>query len=248
MAFYRTMSDEPGMPPIGSRDYQFVVGVYEDVLRSPLSPVVGHDPGRDPDDNWPPPSAITALGLKPRIYYRGEIRPAGPGEEEGLEVAAIWDLADLIERLVGEITATEADRPEALASGPFDNDFAADWCRELDDAPKRQRESIIRNALTTAINDAEYLDVDEGSHAMAAAAVIAAQRPNSQLDMTQAPQFVVTGERLDLPADVASLALQALAKVESEESELRGLWVESGHLDDWLAAVASIRTELRRGS
>jgi hypothetical protein len=30
-AFYRGTTAEPGLPPIGSRDYQFVVGVYGDV-------------------------------------------------------------------------------------------------------------------------------------------------------------------------------------------------------------------------
>lgn len=50
VAFYSETTTEPGLPPVGSRTYQFVVGVYEDVLKSPEVPVVGHDPSQDPDD------------------------------------------------------------------------------------------------------------------------------------------------------------------------------------------------------
>jgi hypothetical protein len=34
VAFYSETTPEPGAPPVGSRSYQFVVGVYEDVLTS----------------------------------------------------------------------------------------------------------------------------------------------------------------------------------------------------------------------
>lgn len=44
VAFYRRTSERPGEPPIGDRDYQFVVGVYNDTLRSDELPVVGVDP------------------------------------------------------------------------------------------------------------------------------------------------------------------------------------------------------------
>lgn len=41
VAFYSETTAEPGLPPIGSRDYQFVVGVYDDVPGSdgPVAPV-----------------------------------------------------------------------------------------------------------------------------------------------------------------------------------------------------------------
>jgi hypothetical protein len=32
VAFYRRRSTEPGMPPLGDRDFEFTVGVYEDVV------------------------------------------------------------------------------------------------------------------------------------------------------------------------------------------------------------------------
>lgn len=54
VAFYRGTSSEPCRPPIGSRDYQFVVGVHDDVLKSKQCPIVGKDPSRTSEEDWPP--------------------------------------------------------------------------------------------------------------------------------------------------------------------------------------------------
>jgi hypothetical protein len=97
IAVYRGGTDASG-PPIGSRDYQFVVGIYEDTLRK--LPVVGRDPSANEAEDWPPPHRITSrVPGPPRIYHRGEIRPAVADEAHGLEVAAVWELEHIIERL-----------------------------------------------------------------------------------------------------------------------------------------------------
>ena len=58
-------------PPIGSRDYQFVVGVYNDELKK-LS-IVDHDPSNSPNEDWPPPRYITdVINGSKRIYYQGK--------------------------------------------------------------------------------------------------------------------------------------------------------------------------------
>jgi hypothetical protein len=102
VAFYRETTVEPGQPPIGSRDYQFVVGVYDDVLKSNEVPVVGHDPSASPDDDWPPPNCVRdPISGATKIYHRGVMRPASSEESEGLEPAAVWDLHHLIDRLMG---------------------------------------------------------------------------------------------------------------------------------------------------
>lgn len=102
VAFYATTSDEPAHPPLGSRDYQFVVGVYEDVLKSSSVPVVGRDPSRDPDDEWPPPNCVRdPLTGAVEIYHRGVIRPPEPNENIDLEPAAVWDLHHVIDRIMG---------------------------------------------------------------------------------------------------------------------------------------------------
>jgi hypothetical protein len=102
VAFYSETTAEPGLPPVGSRDYQFVVGVYDDVLTSEGVSVVGHDPSQAPEDDWPPPNSIRdPISGVMRIYHHGHMRAATPEESEGLEPAAVWDLHHLIDRLMG---------------------------------------------------------------------------------------------------------------------------------------------------
>jgi hypothetical protein len=85
-------------PHTGSRDFQFVVGIYDDALRK--LPVVGHDPSLSEDDDWPPPQRVTdKITGRSRLYVRGEIVDADEAECEGLEPAAVWDLHHIVERI-----------------------------------------------------------------------------------------------------------------------------------------------------
>jgi hypothetical protein len=87
-----------GSPPIGSRDYQFVVGIYEDALRD--LPVIGNDPSVSDEDDWPPPYCVTdQITGRMSIYHHGETIPAEPEACEGLEPAAVWDLHQIVERI-----------------------------------------------------------------------------------------------------------------------------------------------------
>jgi hypothetical protein len=98
VAFYRQRTTEPLQPPIGSRDFEFTVGVYEDVIRS--AEVVGHDPSAGEAEDWPPPSFVQdPIEGRVQIYERGQLRDATPDECVGLERAAVWDRHHLIERL-----------------------------------------------------------------------------------------------------------------------------------------------------
>lgn len=102
VAFYRATTEQPERPPIGSRDYQFVVGVYDDVLKSEKVPVIGHDPSQGSEDEWPPPYCVRdAITRQVKLYHKGAMRPATEEECRGLEPAAVWDLSHLIERLGG---------------------------------------------------------------------------------------------------------------------------------------------------
>jgi hypothetical protein len=103
VAFYRETSTEPGQPPIGSRDYQFVVGVYDDVLKDDQVPVVGHDTSRDINDDWPPPmSVVDAISGQVRLYVRGTFQAADDQEAaRKFEPAAAWNLNHLVARLMG---------------------------------------------------------------------------------------------------------------------------------------------------
>lgn len=109
-------------------------------------------------------------------------------------------------------------------AGPFDNDTAADFAVSLDDVPEHQRAAMIRGVLTTVIDNDGYLDFDDGARAAAAAALVTSRLPGGD-------QFVPNGydpasPLPDLPPSLIPLAVSAVDRVLSEDSELAGLWAE----------------------
>ncbi|MEE1761325.1 DUF4259 domain-containing protein [Streptomyces sp. SP18BB07] len=60
-------------------------------------------------------------------------------------------------------------------TGPFDNDTAADFAGDLDDAKSEEREALIRGVLTRPVDVTGWLT--EGEEAVAAAALIAVRCP-----------------------------------------------------------------------
>ncbi|MFJ8364307.1 DUF4259 domain-containing protein [Streptomyces sp. NPDC093984] len=107
--------------------------------------------------------------------------------------------------------------------GPFDNDAAADFCGDLDEAAVGEREDIVRSTLIRAIDTVGYLEASESEEAVAAAALVAAQCPGGE------PADLVHGTEEPLPdlTGLRDLALQALDRVMTEPSELMDLWAES---------------------
>src|SRR5439155_860643 len=100
IAVYRQLSDEPNKPPIGSRDYQFIVGIYKEDLANLKN--VGVDRSKDEEDNWPPPSSIKdPLNGSWRIYHKGQMRPSTEKEAAHLERAAGWHTHHIVDRIMG---------------------------------------------------------------------------------------------------------------------------------------------------
>jgi hypothetical protein len=124
-------------------------------------------------------------------------------------------------------------------TGPFDNDSAADWCGDLDEAEPERRPALVRDALTAVLdNGDEYLDRDLADEALAAAALIAAQRPGgAPVTTAYAPDFILAGGRLELTGDMPALAVKALNRILAEESEWRELWADT---DEYEKAVAEV--------
>lgn len=125
--------------------------------------------------------------------------------------------------------------------GPFDNDTAADFCGDLDDAPENEREALIRRALAEAIDTLGYLDEDIAVQAVAAAALVAAQCPGGT------PVTTAYGPDLPLPrfsGDLRAFAVVALDRVVTEPSELMELWEETQSPGPWRAGIGELRTVL----
>ncbi len=131
------------------------------------------------------------------------------------------------------------------AAGPFDNDGAADWAGELDDAEPEGRAELIRAALAEAADEGDYLKVDTAEVAVAAAAVVAATRPDGpEFESGYAPKFLRSGEPYALPDDFVPLALSALDRVIADDSEWRELWEDDGNMDLVLTELAAVREAL----
>ncbi|TCO65727.1 DUF4259 domain-containing protein [Actinocrispum wychmicini] len=131
--------------------------------------------------------------------------------------------------------------------GAFDNDDAADFSGDLDDAEPGARVRLIREALTAAADNADYLEAPEAFQAIAAAAVVASQQPDGpEVDSVYGPSFLSDGDSLDLPDELVELSLRAIARVLDEESEWREQWEEAEELTEAIAALEPIRAALNR--
>jgi len=135
--------------------------------------------------------------------------------------------------------------------GPFDNDTAADWCGDLDEAAPEQRAELIRDALSrVAQHGDEYLDSDDAVEAIAAAAIVASQMPGgTAINTAYAPDFLLEGGTVEVADDVPSIAVRALDRIVGDDSEWRELWEEAEEsYQQALASVQSIRATLEQAA
>ncbi|MEW1773597.1 DUF4259 domain-containing protein [Streptomyces sp. NPDC086777] len=123
--------------------------------------------------------------------------------------------------------------------GPFSNDTAADFCGDLDEALSVEREGMVRGALTSVIDCADYLEAPASDGAVAAAALVAAQCPGGE------PAGPVYGSKEPLPdlTGLRDLALSALDRVMTEPSELMELWAGPDG-EPWRADMRRLRNVL----
>lgn len=135
----------------------------------------------------------------------------------------------------------------AWDTGAFDNDDAADFAGDLNDAAPADRPGLIREALEAAADNDDYLEASTANAAIAAAAIVASLQPDGpEVDSVYGPEFLTDGEGIDLPDDLVELSLRAIARILSEESEWRDLWEESESLDEAIGALEPIRAALNR--
>ncbi|MFJ4270424.1 DUF4259 domain-containing protein [Streptomyces coelicoflavus] len=124
---------------------------------------------------------------------------------------------------------------------PFDNDTAADFANDLDDADMLEREALIRRVLVRAADSKDYLEAPEAEEAVAAAALVAAQCSDT------GPANIPYGPEEPIPtlsADLTSLAVEALDRVVADESELSELWEGSEGGRAWKRSIGQLRQVL----
>ncbi|MFB7037584.1 MULTISPECIES: DUF4259 domain-containing protein [unclassified Streptomyces] len=125
--------------------------------------------------------------------------------------------------------------------GPFDNDTAADFAGDLDEATVEEREPMIRRVLELAAGPADYLVTPDAERAVAAAALVVAQHPDGE----PACSNYGPSEPLPLlPADLRTLAVDALDRVVAERSEIAELWDEAADGRRWRRDIARLRDVL----
>ena len=114
VGIYRAITDEPNQPPIGSRDFWFIVGLYINVLEGGTWPIIGRDDFGASESAWPPPMYVKDIITgNYQIYDHGQLHDAVEREVIGLEEAAVWDADHIVRRIMRDVAPNEVggDRP-----------------------------------------------------------------------------------------------------------------------------------------
>jgi hypothetical protein len=124
--------------------------------------------------------------------------------------------------------------------GPFDNDDAADFLADLSGTPAAGRAGRLRAALALP---GGYLQIDDASAAVAAAALLAAANGMALAGHGEVDELVQSGT-IPRDGEIRALASAALARVEGEISEWSELWADGGSLAEATAVLDGIRLHL----
>ncbi len=126
----------------------------------------------------------------------------------------------------------------------FDNDDAADWLEEL-----LLADNLLILYSAFEMVDEEYLEFPDACNALAAAEVVLALKGNTRKGVpAKAQQWVQqhqSSATADELAELTKMAIAAVKKVTSPDSELDELWQESEDYDDWLEDIITLKEALK---
>ena len=122
--------------------------------------------------------------------------------------------------------------------GPFDNDTAADFGGDLDEAATQERGPMIRRVLKRAAAPADHLDAPDAERAVAAAALVVAQHPDGE---PACSNYGPSEPLPEFPPDLRMLAVDALNQVVSDRSELAEQWADAANWSKWRQEITHLR-------
>jgi len=123
----------------------------------------------------------------------------------------------------------------------FENDSALDWLNDLEAEGVDALRHILESVAET--DEQDYLDVDDGAAAIAAAEIVAAARGRGRDRLTKPAIAWLDANAGELGEDDLIVAAGAVERVVAGNSELRELWEEGGSDSPW---HADVRTLLKR--
>ncbi|MFJ4805885.1 DUF4259 domain-containing protein [Streptomyces murinus] len=132
--------------------------------------------------------------------------------------------------------------------GPFDNDTAADFAGDLDEAAAEERVPMIRRVLERAAACVEFLETPDAERAVAAAALVVAQHhaggPQHHAGGPSGPGYGPSEPLPPFPADLRTLAVAALDQVLGGLCELAVVWDEAVDGPKWRRDIVRLRDVL----
>ncbi|HEX8407011.1 MAG TPA: DUF4259 domain-containing protein [Duganella sp.] len=128
----------------------------------------------------------------------------------------------------------------------FGNDYAQDWAEDLQETSNMD---AVEDTLDTALDpSAGELEAPFAAEALVAIEVVARLQGKggaSGEDSAAVDQWVEARKpKARLRADLQEKALLAIARILSDQSELRELWAESEHYEAWRASVEDLRARV----
>lgn len=131
-------------------------------------------------------------------------------------------------------------------TGSFENEDAQSFLGRLNSLGIDD----LRPILARAADQEDYLEVPEGSMAVAAAEVVATlvAAANDETASSATPRQIsdwIRKSKSGAPPDLVDLARRAVERVRTN-SELKDLWLEAEGLNDWSAALRDLEGRLGR--
>jgi hypothetical protein len=128
----------------------------------------------------------------------------------------------------------------------FGNDYAQDWAQDLHETSNMD---AVEDTLNTALDSAAgELEAPIAAEALVAIEVLARLQGKGGVrgrDSVAVDEWVEARKPKARPrADLADKAVRALDRILSEQSELRALWEDSEHYEEWRAAVEDLRARV----